>query len=66
MERIKIATHKIPENKNEAVRLKKDAQIVLRQLQRESGLSASKIASEIILKAADYVDFTEDGHVSLR
>ena len=66
MERIKIATHKISENKNEAVRLKKEAQIVLRQLQRESGLSASKIASEIILKAADYVDFTEDGDVQVR
>ena len=41
------------ESKNEIVRLRSEAKILVRQIQRETGLSASCIVSQIIEKAMD-------------
>jgi ATP-dependent RNA circularization protein (DNA/RNA ligase family) len=59
MESIIIKAHSLPNSKLKTVRLKEYAQDIIRQLQRESGLDASYIVSEIIRQAADYVEFEE-------
>lgn len=65
MERIIISKHSVQENKNELVRLRKDAQRAVYRMQRESGLSASFIVSEIVRQAENFVEFTEDGDVQV-
>ena len=65
MERIIITKHPIQENKNEAVRLSKEAREVVRRMQRESGLRASYIVSKILTRVEDYVEFTEGGDVQM-
>ena len=59
MKSIIIKSYPAPKCKAEVVRLQKDAQKKIHELQRESGLSASFIVSEIIRKAAPYVEIRE-------
>ena len=57
MESIIIKTYPAPESKSELVRLQKDANKIITELQRGSGLQKSYIVSEIIRQAAPYVEF---------
>lgn len=57
MESIIIKTYPAPESKCELVRLQKDANKIITELQRGSGLQKSYIVSEIIRQAAPYVEF---------
>ena len=66
MARIVISKYAASETKNEVVRLDKEARQVIARLQRESGLRAAFIVSEIIKKVEDDVEFTEDDDVKVR
>ena len=57
MKPIIIKTYPVPESKCELVRLQKDANRIVTQLQRERNLRKSYIVSEIIRQAAPYVEF---------
>ena len=59
MDSIVIKTYPVKEVKSEIVRLRPDAQRIVQQMQRESGLSASHLVSEIIKQASPYVVFEE-------
>ena len=52
-----IKTYPAPESKCELVRLQKDANQIISELQRGSGLPKSFLVSEIIRQAAPYVEF---------
>ena len=54
---ITIKTYPTPESKCELVRLQKDANQIISELQRVSGLSKSHLVSEIIRQSAPYVEF---------
>ena len=60
MESIVIKAYPVKEVKSEIVRLRPDAQRIVQQMQRESGLSASHLVSEIIKQASPYVLFEEE------
>lgn len=60
MKTIKIVSHKVEERLAGHVRLDAAAETKLRQLCRESGLSARYVASQIILQGADYVEFVHE------
>lgn len=60
MDSIVIKTYPVKEVKSEIVRLRPDAQRIVQQMQRESGLSASHLVSEIIKQASPYVLFEEE------
>lgn len=57
MESIIIKTYPAPESKFELVRLQRDANQIVAELQRGSGLPKSYLVSEIIRQAAPYVEF---------
>ena len=57
MKPIIIKTYPVTESKCELVRLQKDANRIITQLQRERNLRKSYIVSEIIRQAAPYVEF---------
>lgn len=61
MKPIIIKTYPAPESKCELVRLQKDANQIISELQRGSGLQKSYIVSEIIRQAAPYVEFELQG-----
>lgn len=60
MKSIYIKTHRVEKCKNEVVRLQSDARKIVTRLQRESGMNASFIVSEIVRQAAEYVEFKEE------
>lgn len=55
---LKIKVHKA-DTTSEVVRISSNALTKIQQLQKESGLSASKILSEIVMHYADEVEFIE-------
>ena len=59
--RIVLKVHKIPEREDLAgmVRLTPAVERAVRNLQAETGLSARKIASTLILQATEYVQIEE-------
>lgn len=57
MKPIIIKTYPVEESKCELVRLQKDANRIVTQLQREWNLRKSYIVSEIIRQAAPFVEF---------
>mgnify|MGYP006910863923 CR=1 FL=1 len=57
MNPIIIKTYPVPESKCELVRLQKDANKIITELQRGSGLQKSFLVSEIIRQVAPYVEF---------
>lgn len=57
MKPIIIKTYPVEESKCELVRLQKDANRIVTQLQRERNLRKSYIVSEIIRQAAPFVEF---------
>lgn len=59
MKKIIIPYHKASESLCGHVRLAPDAERVVRELCRESGLSARHIASQIIIQGAEFVVFEE-------
>ena len=63
MKPIIIKTYPVEESKCELVRLQKDANRIVTQLQRERNLRKSYIVSEIIRQAAPYVEFHTEGVV---
>lgn len=65
MNPIVIKTYPVKEGKNELIRLQKSAQEIVRRYQRESGLSASFIVSELIRQTEGCIEFGENSHVHL-
>jgi hypothetical protein len=59
---IKLKVHKIPEI-NESlcgvVRVTPEAEMIIKQLQRETGLSGRYILSQIIIQAANIIEIEE-------
>ena len=53
--KIVLVSHSIPEGVPAVVRLTEEAGAIVLALQRESGLSARSIVSQIIVQAADLV-----------
>lgn len=49
----------LPSDLRGMVRITPEAETIVRELQRASGLSLRHIASEIIIQAADYVEIKE-------
>ena len=60
MKKIMIAAHKVDERLCGHVRLMPEAEKRLRELCRETGLSARYMASQIIIQAADEVEVVEE------
>ncbi|MHC1696416.1 MAG: hypothetical protein AB9835_14355 [Eubacteriales bacterium] len=59
---IKLRTHKAPEVKEEligTIKITPEAEIIIRQLRRETGLSGRSIASQIIIQAASMIEVVE-------
>ena len=62
--RIILRVHKLPkikQNLSGHVRITPEAEIIIRQLQRETGLSATSVASQIITQAGDFIEIAEVG-----
>ena len=60
--RIVLRVHKcdvVSPNLIGTVRVTPEAETVIKQLQRETGLSARSIVSQIIVQAADMIDISE-------
>lgn len=57
---IKIKAHRVDSRLIGTVRIDAAAETKLRQLCRESGLSARYLASQIIIQGADFVQFLEE------
>ena len=64
MKPIIIKTYPTPESKCELVRLQKDANRIITELQRGSGLRKSYIVSEVIRQAAPFVEFHLEASLS--
>lgn len=63
MKEIVITSYQVPEKDSNIFRLQTDAAKIVRQLQRQSGLSASYILSEIIRQVKDSVSFKYEGMI---
>lgn len=50
---------KMPDELRGRVRISPEAEIIIREFQRASGLSLKQIVSEIIVQAAEYVEIKE-------
>lgn len=56
MKKIILETHPVPDSLSGVVRLTPEAEMALKELQRQTGLSARYIASEMILQGAEFVE----------
>lgn len=60
MEKITLTVHRPENSVCGVVRLNKQAELLVKQLQRETGMSARYIVSQIIIQGIDLVEIREE------
>lgn len=61
---IKLCVHKVPrasENLIGTIKITPEAETIIKQLSRETGLSGRSIVSQIVVQASDMIEIVEDG-----
>jgi len=59
---IKLCVHKLPrvsDNLIGTIKITPEAEAIIKQLARETGLSGRSIVSQIVIQAADMIDIVE-------
>ena len=62
MSTIKLRVHKLPEVSEKligTIKITPEAEAIVKQLQRESGLSCRSIVSQIVVQAVDMIEIIE-------